>query len=186
MHPRSVAGIAWLRPWNAARKKRAQLLLEFVRECGAVHPREVDDHFAHGKVTNYWGGSSNATTHLLAAMHYRGMLRVTRREGGVRIYAVHQHGPEPADAAERRARIDALVDAAIQVYAPLPGACLSDLVRRLRFAVPQWQGDLKAALQRAKQRLSHARVDGVDWYWPAGEDAARSAPPDAVRLLTPF
>src|SRR5436309_15861799 len=28
MHPRSVAGVAWLRP---SRKKRAQLLLEFVR-----------------------------------------------------------------------------------------------------------------------------------------------------------
>ena len=24
----------------------------FVRERGAVHPREVDAHFAHGKVTN--------------------------------------------------------------------------------------------------------------------------------------
>jgi hypothetical protein len=48
---------------------------------------------------------------LLAAMHYRGMLRVVRREKGIRIYAVHEHGPAPADAAERRARIDALVDA---------------------------------------------------------------------------
>src|SRR5438046_5464735 len=135
MHPRSVAGIAWLRPWNAARKKRAQLLLEFVRERGAVHPREVDDYFAQGKVTNYWGGSSNATTHLLDAMHYRGMLRVTRRESGVRIYAADQHGMEPADAGAERARLDTLVDVAVRIYAPLPGGCLSDLVRRLRFAV---------------------------------------------------
>jgi uncharacterized protein YcaQ len=44
-----------------------------------VHPREVDNHFSHGTVTNYWGGSSNATTHLLDAMHYRGMLRVATR-----------------------------------------------------------------------------------------------------------
>ena len=188
MHPRSKSGVPAdvSRPWPAARKKRAQLLLDFVRERGAVHPREVDDHFAHGKVTNYWGGSSNATTHLLAAMHYCGMLRVTRREGGVRIYAIHQHGPEPADATERHTRLDALVDAAIQIYAPLPDACLSDLVRRLRFAVPQWQGELKAAMQRAKQRLAHARVDGIDWYWPAEEDAGRVVPPEAVRLLTPF
>src|SRR6266487_844523 len=64
--------------------------------------------------------------------------------------------------------------------------CLSDLVRRLRFAVPQWRSELKNALQRVKQRLSHARVGGVDWYWPAGEDLARFAPPGTVRLLTPF
>ena len=44
----------------------------------------------------FWGGSSNATTQLLEAMHYRGMLRVARREQGIRIYAAHEHGPEPA------------------------------------------------------------------------------------------
>ena len=188
MHPRSDAGVPaeGSQPWSAATKKKAQLLLEFVRERGAAHPREVDDHFAHGSVTNYWGGSSNATTHLLAAMHYRGMLRVARRERGIRIYAIHQHGLEPADSAERHARMDALVDAAVGIYAPLPGACLTDLVRRLRYAVPQWRGELKSALRRAKQRLSHARVDGVDWYWPADEDVARRAAPDTVRLLTPF
>jgi uncharacterized protein YcaQ len=188
MHPRSDTGVPaeGRQPWPAARKKQAQLLLDFVRERGAVHPREVDDHFSHGSVKNYWGGSSNATTHLLAAMHYRGMIRVVRRESGIRIYTAHQHGLEPADAAERRARLDALVDAAVRIYAPLPSACLSDLVRRLRFAVPQWHGELKSALQRAKQRLSHAHVDGVDWYWPAEEHPTRSAPQETVRLLTPF
>src|SRR4029077_17263628 len=107
------------------------------------------------RIRNYWGGLSNATTHLLAAMHYRGLLRVVRREKGIRIYAVHKHGPAVADAAERRTRVDALVDAAVQIYAPLPGRCLADLVRRLRFAVPQWQGELKNELQREKEPLPH-------------------------------
>jgi uncharacterized protein len=182
MHPRSK----FRQPWSAARKKRAQLLLEFVRERGAVHPREVDERFSHGKVTNYWGGSSNATTHLLDLMHYRGMLRVARRESGIRIYAVHQHGPEPADPVECRARIDALVDAMVALYAPLPERSLNILVRRLRHAIPQWYGELTAALQRAKQRLAHAHIDGVNWYWPALEDALHAEPSSAVRLLAPF
>jgi uncharacterized protein YcaQ len=59
-------------------------------------------------------------------------------------------------------------------------------VRRLRFAVPQWRSELKNALQRVKQRLSHARVDDVDWYWPAEEDVARFEFPGTVRFLTPF
>src|SRR6202022_364290 len=80
------------RPWSAARRKQAQLLLEFVRERGAVHPREANDHFSHGTVRNYWGGSSSATTQLLDAMHYRGLLRVARREGGIRISTTHEHG----------------------------------------------------------------------------------------------
>src|ERR687891_1306951 len=174
MHPRANAGVPaeGSGPWPAAREKRARLLLEFVRAHGAVHPREVDSYFSHGTITNYWGGSSNATTHLLAAMHYRGMLRVVRRERGMRIYAAHRHGAEPADTAERVARIDALVDVAVRIYAPLPGHCLSDLVRRLRFAVPQWRSELKNALKRVKERLSHVRVGGVDWYWPIEDDVA--------------
>ena len=188
MHPRSDVDVPAEGPraWPAARKKLAQLVLEFVRERREVHPREVDAHFSHGSVRNYWGGLSSATTHLLAAMHYRGMLRIVRRESGIRIYAAHEHRPAPAEATERRARIDALVDAAVHIYAPLPSGCLADLVRRLRFAVPQWRVALKEALQRVKQRLAHARVDGVDWYWPAQEDAAHCELHDTVRLLTPF
>src|SRR5439155_805617 len=84
---------------------RPQPLVEFVRERGEVHPREVDAHFSHGTVTNYWGGSSSATTHLLDDLHYRGVLRVARREAGIRIYATRDHTRGPVDAAARRAQI---------------------------------------------------------------------------------
>ena len=151
MHPRSNAGVPaeGSAPWSVVNLKRAESLLKFIRERGEAHPRDVDAHFAHGKVTNYWGGQSNATTHLLLEMHYRGMLRVVRRERGVRIYAARANEDEPANAAERRTRIDALVDVAVRLYAPLPGPCLSDLVRRLRFAVPQWRSELRFALMRS-------------------------------------
>lgn len=119
-------------------------------------------------------------------MHYRGMLHIVRRERGIRIYAAHEHGSPPTDPVERRARIDRLVEAAVNIYAPLPGKCLADLVRRLRFAVPQWRGELKEALQRAKQRLAHARVDGVEWYWPSQENPKHSPSQNTVRFLTPF
>jgi len=189
MHPRSESRVPADNvghPWPAARAKQAQLLLEFVRERGEAHPREVDDHFSHGKVRNYWGGSSNATTQLLEAMHYRGMLRVARREQGIRIYAAYEHGAAPNDPAERRVRIDQLVDVVVNIYGPLPAASLSDFVRRLRFACPQWRGELKGALEQARQRLSRARVDGIDWYWTPDEKALRREPPETVRLLAPF
>jgi uncharacterized protein YcaQ len=193
MHPRSKSRVD-----RKTRGSLAQRLLAFVRERGPVHPREVDDHFAHGRVVNYWGGSSSATTHLLEAMHYTGLLRVARRDRGIRIYA---HRPEPAlseRTAEdgrraqdervegRRARVDALVDVVAQIYAPLPASSLSIFTRRLRYAVPQWTTELSGAIQRARHRLAHARVDGVDWYWPAAESPSDAAAPDLVRLLAPF
>src|SRR5262249_29246145 len=94
MHPRPDIRVPAesAESWPEERTRRAELLLAFVKEHGEVHPRAVDAHFAHGKVKNYWGGSSNATTHLLEAMHYRGMLRIVRREQGIRIYAIHEHG----------------------------------------------------------------------------------------------
>jgi uncharacterized protein YcaQ len=188
MHPRpDLSFRAWGGPaWPAARCKQAEILLQFVRDRGVVHPREVDDHFAHGTVKNYWGGFSIATTQLLDAMHYRGLLRVARREGGIRLYTMHQHGPGPTEADECRARIDELVDVVVRLYAPMPGASLSVLVRRLRYGVPQWHGEISDALQRAKQRLARARVDGIDWYWPAEADAKRHEPTETVRFLAPF
>src|SRR6185503_6540334 len=189
MHPRSNSRVPAddiNSPWPTGQKKKAKLLLDFVRERGVVHPREVDEHFAHGRVTNYWGGSSNATTHLLDAMHYAGLLRIVRREKGIRIYAAYKHAPVPRNAAERRARVDALVDVLVRIYAPLPGASLSYYVRRLRYAAPQWQKELPGALQRAKARLSHASVGNVDWYWPSNENIADQSIDEAVRFLAPF
>jgi hypothetical protein len=39
------------------------------------------------------------TTHLLDGMHYRGLLRVVRRDAGIRVYAVHEPTAAPADRA---------------------------------------------------------------------------------------
>ena len=189
MHPRSnsrASAAEVIHPWAPGQKKQAKLVLDFVRERGEVHPREVNGYFDHGTVTNYWGGSSSATTHLLDAMHYSGLLRIARREKGIRIYKIHQHEPAPKGAAERRARVDALIDVVVRLYAPLPGPSLSYYVGRLRHAVPQWQKELPGALQRAKQRLRHERIEDVGWYWPSDEEAEGQATEDVVRLLAPF
>lgn len=188
MHPRSIRGVTvWPgAPWSRARRAQAERLLEFVRERGAVHPREVAAHFAPRSVRNYWGGSSNATTALLAGMHYRGMLRIQRRDAGIRVYAPHEHGDEPTDPGEVRSRVDALARAAVAIYAPLTARGLTQVVRRLRYAVPQWRNQLTSALRRTKDQLARASIDGVEWYWPPDEHPDRQPVADTVRLLAPF
>jgi uncharacterized protein YcaQ len=189
MHPRPdrrVPSDDISAPLPPSLERQAHLLLEFVRERGAVHPREVDAHFAHGTVTNYWGGASNATTHLLDALHYRGMLRVRHRVNGIRIYSPQEHGLEPVDISERNRRIDELINVAVGIYAPVHGSSLAPLVRRLRYAAPQWQSELTNALKRARERLACVRIDGIDWYWPADENPRRHRAGDSVRILAPF
>ena len=180
MHPRRARTA-----WDAARMRQAEEVLDFVRARGTVHPREVDARFSHGKVSNWFGGTSNASTQLLDGMQYRGMVRIAGRAGGVRLYAA---GPivEPPEDPQRH--MDALADVVVGLYAPLPERTLKHLVSRLVFAAPQWMHLRKATLQRMRSRLQHAKVDGQSWYWPDGENPAsnRYAPDDTVRLLAPF
>jgi uncharacterized protein len=183
MHPRTPR-VAW----TPARAAQAEAVLSFIRERGAVHPREVDAHFAHGKTTNWFGGASNASTLLLDRMHYCGLIRVARRDGGTRVYAAREGGLDAVDTATGAARMDALVDLVVAKYAPLPAATLGQLVSHLRGGAPQWGVHRAATLARATQRLASARADGTAWYWPADEKPASSrwAPDETVRLLTPF
>ena len=180
MHPRLAR-----HSWSASREKQATAVLNYVRIHDVVHPRQVHAYFDHGRVTNGFGGSSNATTHLLDDMHYRGLLRVAGRERGIRLYAIreasgHRINPQPA--------MDSLVDVIVHHYAPLPAASLTQLISLLCRGVPQWRDQRQRMVSRAKTRLPNAVVEGISWYWPGGEDPAskRHRITDTVRLLAPF
>ncbi|MGE6332801.1 DNA glycosylase AlkZ-like family protein [Stenotrophomonas sp. NPDC077659] len=183
MHPRVSS-----RVWDAATRRRAAEVLAFVQARGSVHPREVDQAFAHGRVANYWGGTSNASTHLLDGMHYRGMLRVQRRDSGTRIYSVASHPAVAAGAAADAQRAAALVDLVVRKYAPLPAASLVYLVRLLGYGAPHLRAPLQRALQEARQTLASVCTDGTRWYWPVGENPSsrRFRLDDQLRLLAPF
>jgi uncharacterized protein YcaQ len=183
MHPREAK-----RAWDAETRRKAAEVLAFVREHGQVHPRQVEQHFAHGRVKNYWGGSSNATTHLLDGMHYRGMLRVARRDSGTRVYEAAAHAPGDDSPAGRARRAAALIDLVVRKYAPLPAASLTYLVRLLGYGAPHLSVHTQAALREAREQLASCRIEGTTWYWPADENPAsrRHAPDEAVRLLAPF
>lgn len=179
MHPRTPR-----RTWAAAELQMAHSVLAFVRDQGVAHPRDVDAHFSHGKAQNWFGGMSNVSTQLLDRMHYNGMLRVARRESGTRLYGVREATTPPEN---QQAALDHLVDVIVRKYAPLPSASLGQLVSKLMVGAPQWQGQRNAALKRALGRLAHATVEGVDWYWPAGERAhGQAASDDCAYLLAPF
>jgi uncharacterized protein YcaQ len=183
MHPRVAA-----KAWDAATRRKAADVLAFVRERGRVHPREVEEHFAHGRVTNYWGGSSNAGTQLLDGMHYRGLLRVAKREGGTRVYEVARHPQGDDSPVEQTRRAAALLELVVRKYAPLPATTLTYLTRLLRYGAPHLATHTQAAMRLAREHLASLKLDGTTWYWPADENPAsrRHAPDEQVRLLAPF
>ena len=183
MHPRIYLG-----GQAALVKKHSASVLAFVSDCGVVHPREVDAHFAHGSMTNAWGGTSSVTTQLLDGMHYRGMLRIVGRDKGIRLYGQPTVARPTRSAAEIDHAIDELLDVLLNKYAPIPAKSFGTLLGRLRWGVPQWHAKLPAAIKRAKQRLAQTTIDGVAWYWPAEIKigATHQLLDDELRLLAPF
>lgn len=186
--PRATHALMHPRPSRAsldgAAKRHAKQVLAFVAARGEAHPSDVDAHFAAGRVRNAWGGTSSATTHLLDALHYAGHLRVVRRDGGVRVYAVRPAAPPTTR--DREATLDALVDVLVRSYAPMTARGLATTIRRLRYPLPHHATELSRAIERAKARLVQVRAAGHDWFHPdepldgAGHDGTRA------RLLAPF
>ena len=183
MHPRIAR-----REWDEATREKAAAMLAFIRARGPTHPRTIEAAFAHGRITNYWGGSSLATTQLLDGMHYRGLLRVARRESGIRIYQAVEHPPAEDDAPARARRATELVELVIRKYAPLPRRSLGYLVSMLGYGAPHLRAEARAVLAKAREHLASTEIDGVSWFWPADENprSSRWRPDDAVRFLAPF
>jgi uncharacterized protein len=183
LHPRTAQ-----REWDAHTLAQACDVLAFVRERGPTHPRDVLTAFSHGRVQGYWGGELNASTKLLDGMHYRGMLRVVRRESGTRVYAAVDHAPVDPSPAAREARARTLLAVVLHKYAPLPSASLGQLASMLGLGAPQLRSDIRNALPAFKHEAASAVVDGITWFWPAGENprSSRWQVDDRMRFLAPF
>jgi uncharacterized protein YcaQ len=182
IHPREAPG-----RWDARMQARAQAVLAFVRQHGRVQAKDVQAHFDHGSIKR-WGGDLNLSTHLLEGLHYRGLLRVARREAGARIYQAIEHVPRDDGPEARLARAGQLLDTVVRLYAPLPAASLVYLCRMLRDGVPNLAAEARQVQEHAKTRYAHAQVDGMTWFWPPGENpmSARYQADDRLRFLAPF
>jgi uncharacterized protein YcaQ len=185
LHPRTAK-----QAWDATTAARAAEVLAFVRARGEAHPRDVLEVFDHGR-TQSWGTTNtlNASTALLDGMHYRGLLRVVRREAGTRVYSAVEHAEVDDSPAVRRERSRALLLRIVEKYAPLPSASLGYLAHLLRYGAPHLQGETRTLLAELRATLPQATVEGVTWLWTPGEDPASGrwrVDAGRARFLAPF
>ncbi|HYX22492.1 MAG TPA: crosslink repair DNA glycosylase YcaQ family protein [Thermoanaerobaculia bacterium] len=182
LHPRPSP-----RRWDARMRARARKVLAFVRERGRTYPRDVQAHFDHGSI-HRWGADLDVSKHLLEWLHYRGELRVARRESGTRVYVATEHVPHDDRREARLERAGSLLDVAVRLYAPLPASSLVYLCGLLRNGVPPVAAETQRLRQQARDRYAHAEVDGRLWFWPPEENplSTRHRVDDRVRILSPF
>ena len=161
----------------------AERVLDFVRERGSVHPRDLDAQFGRVAVGNAWGGTSSATTRALDRLHFGGKLRIVRRDAGIRVYGVADHLTSPLEALSREEQARGLVHLLLKQYAPLPAQSLGNLVALLGYGAPHLKAELRAALRNIEAQ--RAKVDALTYLWPEGETPDADAP-RRVRMLSPF
>ena len=169
IHPRNTAEL------SAIEKK----VFAAVRRSGEIHPRELEAHLGRERVINAWGGYSKATTHALDSLHWRGLLRITRRDNGIRVYDL---AVPPAELLPPEERLRQLILINARILAPVPEQTLHANIAKLRRL-----GNTRATfadLVRTGELLKET-VDGLSYVWPAGR-MPKPEVPRTVRFLAPF
>jgi uncharacterized protein YcaQ len=169
LHPRKTKSMRQL-------EKR---VLEVVRNLGETHPGVLEAHLGARRVVNAWGGYSKATTRALEWLHWRGHLRIARRERGIRIYRPAQpiaDAPAPAE------RLRALILVHASIFAPAPEKSLKSVVAR--YGDLGTPADTVGELVREGE-LRREVLGGVSYIWPELEGVTSDVP-RVVRFLAPF
>lgn len=97
-------------------------VLAFVCARGPTHPADLEARFGGERAINGWGGVSKATTRTLDQLRHFGLLRVTHRRDGIRVYEAAPPDARPgADPAEQAHRLVLLV---ARLLAPVSPASL--------------------------------------------------------------
>jgi len=168
LHPRQTPRL------RAMEKK----VLDTVLSLGDTHPRALEAHLGRRRMVNAWGSYSKATTNALEWLHWRGLLRIARRENGVRVY---QPAPPLADPAAPPERLRELILVLANIFAPSPEKSLQAVIARHR-DLGHTRQTLSALIRDGA--LRQEIIDGVSYVWPVGDSS--SDVPRRVRFLAPF
>jgi uncharacterized protein YcaQ len=173
LHPRSAKNLT----------PTERRVLEIVTAHKRIHPRELEAYFGRKRQVNAWGGYAKATTHVLHALHHRGLLRVAGRENGIRLYEPPgpPHAPSPPSDRLRR-----LVLTIAALLAPVSDTSLRSTLQLFARGSPSLPGRRTIVADLLESGHLHtATVDQIRYLWPAGR-VTRPEPADTVRFLAPF
>ena len=153
-------------------------VLDLVLELGEAHPRALESRLGTRRVVNAWGGYSKATTSALEWLHWRGLLRIARRENGIRIY---RPASLPSSTSEPEDRLRALTMVYARIFAPSPEKALQSRLARHR-DLGNTRKVLGVMIRDGELRTDV--FDGVTYVSPS--DAVETGEPSEVRFLAPF
>ncbi len=158
-------------------------VLDIVTSRRSLHPQELEIHLGKGREINAWGSYSKTTTRCLERLLHQGLIRITGRANGTRLYG---RAAAPHDPLEPEERLRQLVLLLAKIFSPSPESSLRAVIQHLRRGAPELHGR-KGALDAllANGQIDSTTVDGVRYLWPEGR-LSRREPEEVVRFLAPF
>jgi len=153
-------------------------VLDAVLQAGPTHPAALMEASGRKRVINDWGGYSKAATRALEHLHYRGLLRIARRENGIRLYEASR----PCLELPQAERLKKLILSMVNVLAPVPIQTLNSNVARYRHL-----GNPRAAVRQliVYGELESRIIDGLEYVSFPGSGILDASEP-IVRFLAPF
>ncbi|MDQ8203444.1 crosslink repair DNA glycosylase YcaQ family protein [Pelagicoccus sp. SDUM812003] len=159
-------------------------VLDCIVQRGPTHPRDLDTSFGKRSVVNAWGGKSLASKRILERLHDEGLLRVCRREKGIRVYeqAISAGAPERSKAD----RFGELLMTALRIFGPVRESFLLSELSAHNGLVPV-RRDRLALVEAlvAGGRCSRVSVDDVVYLW-IPENWPEGSVEKTLRILAPF
>lgn len=181
--PRSISQLLHPRIFTQDMNELQRKVLKVVRNSGPVHPRTLKEHFGDERVVNGWGGYSKATKRALEGLHVRGLIRVAKRENGIRVYEAdslpnHSLSPE--------ARFQKILRVVSNILAPVNERFLLSIAAYFKYLVPSI-ANRKVILHEIihSGEFEGQTIDGLTYIWPT-ENKGHNEPPRQVRFLAPF
>lgn len=170
LHPRNFEALS----------KLEKQILKVVQTSDEIHPRELEAQFGNQRVINAWGGHSKETTTVLDNLHHRGLLRVARREKGIRVYSAttgsdHDYTPD-----ERARKLILLL---VGIFNP----CVEKNLRKLRFSKPPGC-NIKAILDELidSGEITREVVNDISYLSLTSNETDSGTLENIVRFLAPF
>ena len=155
-------------------------VLKFVESNGKTHPSDLKLKFGKKTVVNAWGGKSHAVKKSLDVLHHNGLLRIARRDKGIRVY---QAVSKVIQFETETQRLEKLIFYVVGIFAPVVERTLQESLFRLRRDFGKTKPVIRKMLKQG--RLVQVTIDGINYITRSGLDTLEE-PPKEVKFLAPF
>jgi len=154
-------------------------VLEAVSSMEEVNQKNLEELFGKDTVRNWWGGRSRAAKHSLDILNYWGLVRVTRREKGQRIYQARKFENQELSVVERKKQ---LILTVVKILMPVTEKKLGEATLHIRRALGETKTVVESLVRSGQ--LAKEKIDGIVYLWVA--DIGNSEAHQGVRILAPF